>query len=148
MTRTIRNGAMFFILLAGAGVAVAQNDPIAQRRAILKGFGEAAKPIAAMLKGETPFDNATVQKSLATLADGAKQLPALFPVTSKTGGDTAARSNIWDEKPRFEGLYAKLGADATAAAAAIKDEASLKANAGALFGDCKNCHDDYRVKKN
>jgi len=114
---------------------------------VLKGFGDAAKPIAATLKGEAPFDNATVQKSLATLADGAKKLPTLFPDNSKTGGDTAALAKIWSEKAKFEGIFTKLAADATAAGAAIKDEASFKANIGAVMGNCKACHDDYRAKK-
>ena len=140
--------AIFAAAVAVAGSASAQNDPIAQRRAILKGFGEAAKPIADMLKGDTPFDSATVQKSLATFAEGSKKLPGLFPDTSRTGGRTAARSKLWDEKPRFESLFARLGADSVAAAGAITDADSLKASAGKVFGDCKVCHDDYRVKRN
>jgi len=140
-------GFVALAVIAGAGIATAQNDPIAQRQAVLKGFGDAAKPIAATLKGEAPFDNATVQKSLATLADGAKKLPTLFPDNSKTGGDTAALAKIWSEKAKFEGIFTKLAADATAAGAAIKDEASFKANIGAVMGNCKACHDDYRAKK-
>jgi cytochrome c556 len=99
------------------------------------------------MKGETPFNNAVVEKALATYIDGAKKLPALFPDNSKTGEETAALPKIWEEKASFEGIYARLGTDATAAAAAIKDEATLKANFGKILGDCKACHDDYRAKK-
>lgn len=134
------------LVLAVTG-ATAEDSPIAQRKAILKGFGDATKPIGPMLKGETPYDNAVVQKALATLSAGAKKLPSLFPDTSKTGEDTAALPKIWDDKAKFEAIYAKLDTDATAAAAAITDEASLKANIGKVFGDCKSCHDDYRAKK-
>ncbi len=146
MKQVIRLAAAAVLVLAATG-ATAEDSPIAQRKAILKGFGDATKPIAGMLKGETPYDNAVVQKALATIIDGAKKLPALFPDNSKTGEDTAALPKIWEDKAKFEGIYTKLGADAAAAAPAIKDEATLKTNFGRIFGDCKSCHDDYRAKK-
>jgi cytochrome c556 len=139
--------AVATIAVLATGAVLAQTDPIVQRQTILKGIGDATKPIAAMLKGETPYDDATVKKSLGTIADGAKKLPDLFPDTSKTGHDTAALPKIWDDKAKFNAIYAKLAADATAAQGSITDVASLKANMGSVFGDCKSCHDDYRAKK-
>ncbi|NEW87444.1 MULTISPECIES: c-type cytochrome [Rhodopseudomonas] len=130
-----------------SGVAVAQTDVIAQRKAMLKQMGDSTKPIAAMMKGEAKFDQAVVQKSLASIADDAKKLPALFPADSKTGGDTAALPKIWDDKAKFDDLFAKLAAAATAAQGSVKDEASLKASMGSVFGTCKSCHDDFRAKK-
>ena len=130
-----------------AAVATADDSPIVQRKTILKGFGDATKPVAGMLKGEVPFDNAAVQKALATYVEGTKKLPALFPDNSKTGDETAALPKIWEDKAKFEGIYSKLGTDAAAAAVAIKDEASFKANIGKVLGNCKACHDDYRAKK-
>jgi cytochrome c556 len=126
-------GAVAAIAMLATSAAVADDNPIIQRKAILKGIGDATKPIAAMLKGEAPYDNATVQKSLATIADGAKKLPDLFPDNSKTGDDTAALPKIWDDKVKFNAIY---------------DQASLKANIGSVLGNCKSCHDDYRAKKN
>ena len=148
MKIAFRAFAVAAVLISGVSASIAQNDPVAQRRAVLKGFGDAAKAPGAIMKGEQPFDLATVQKSLDVYIDGAKKLPAMFPDTSKTGGETAALPKIWDEKAKFEGIFAKLGADAAAAKAAITDEASFKANMGKVFGDCKACHDDYRAKKN
>jgi cytochrome c556 len=146
MKQVIRFAAAAVLVLTAAS-ATADDSPIAQRKTILKGFGEATKPIAGMLKGEAPFDNAVVQKALATLVTGAKKLPTLFPDTSKTGEDTAALPKIWEDKAKFESIYAKLAADAAAAGPAITDEATLKANFGTIFGDCKSCHDNYRAKK-
>ena len=140
------------LITAAAAIAIsgayAQSAAIAKRKDILKGVGDATKPVAAMLKGEAPFDNAKAQKALATYASAAKELKGLFPADSKTGGDTAALPKIWDEKAKFDAIFDKLAADATAAAGAIKDEASLKANFGKVLGNCKACHDDYRAKKN
>ncbi len=139
------------VISAAAAIAIstayAQSAAIAKRKDILKGFGDATKPVAAMLKGEAAYDGAAVQKALATYAAGAKELKGLFPDDSKTGGDTAALPAIWADKAKFEGIFDKLAADSTAAAAAIKDEASLKANFGKVLGNCKACHDDFRAKK-
>ncbi|MBB5046625.1 cytochrome c556 [Rhodopseudomonas rhenobacensis] len=142
-----RLGIVIALAVLATGAAIAQSDPIAQRKAILKDIGEATKPIAAMAKGEARYDSAVVQKSLATIADGSKKLPDLFPANSKTGGDTAALPKIWDEKTKFDDLFVKLTAAASAAQGTIKDEATLKANIGGVFGNCKSCHDDYRAKK-
>lgn len=139
------------VISAAAAIAIstayAQSAAIAKRQAIYKGWGDATKPVAAMLKGEAPYDGAAVQKALAAYAAGAKDLAGLFPDDSKTGGDTAALPAIWTDKAKFNGILEKIGADATAAAAAIKDEASLKANFGKVLGNCKACHDDFRAKK-
>lgn len=138
-----------FTLAAAAPLAAgnAQNDPIAARQKILKSFGKATKPVAAMLKGQAPFDLAIVRTALQTYVAGAKKLPRLFPENSKTGEKTEALPRIWQEKPRFVGLYGRLGKDAAAAETAITDEASLKTNFHKILGDCKACHDDFRQKK-
>jgi cytochrome c556 len=140
-------GAILAIAVLATGAAVAQNDPIAQRKDILKGIGDATKPISAMLKGEAPYDNAVVQKSLATIAAGSKKLPDLFPDNSKTGGDTAALPKVWEDKATFNDLFVKLTAAASAAQGTITDDASLKANIRNVLGNCKSCHDDFRAKK-
>lgn len=140
-------GAAFAIVVLAAGAAVAEGDAIAQRKAVLKGIGDATKPISAMLKGEAPYDNAQVQASLTVIADGAKKLPTLFPDNSKTGGDTAALPKVWEEKAKFDDLFGKLASAASDAKGTIKDDASLKANIRNVLGNCKTCHDDFRAKK-
>lgn len=143
----MRLGITLAVAVLATGGAIAQNDPIAQRKAILKEIGDATKPIAAMLKGEAAYDNTVVQKSLGIIADGSKKLPNLFPENSKTGGDTAALPKLWDEKAKFDDIFVKLAAAASAAQGSINDEASLKANIRGVLGNCKSCHDDYRAKK-
>ena len=103
-------------------------------------------PVGKMMKGEAPFDLAKVKAALATFQSGAPKLKDMFPDNSRTG-KTEASPRIWDEKARFAALFDKLAADAKAADAAITDEASFKTNFGKVFGDCKACHDDFRIKK-
>lgn len=131
-------------LALGVGGAVAQ-DAIAARKALFKEMGAAAGPIGKMLRGEDAFDLAKVKAGLDLLGKNAKALPANFPENSKTG-DTKALPVIWDNKPKFEGLFAKLASDAAAASAAIKDEASFKAEMGKVLGNCGACHNDFRAK--
>ncbi|HLW92097.1 MAG TPA: cytochrome c [Roseiarcus sp.] len=144
MKRTLFVTAM---VMFGATAVLAQSDAIAQRRALMKENGKAAQAIAAMLKG-APFDLATVQASLKTFVNAAQKAPALFPDDSKTGGDTHALPAIWENKADFNAHFAKLGDDATAALATIKDAASLKATMANFFDDCGSCHQTYRAKLN
>ncbi len=134
------------VLCAGIGAVSADGDAIAQRQALMKSNGNAAKAIGDMLKG-APFDLAVVQAGLKTFANSAAKAPALFPDDSKTGGDTEALPAIWANKPDFEARFAKLGKESAAAMVAITDEASFKAEAPALFKNCGGCHELYRAKK-
>lgn len=121
-------------------------DALTDRQTILKGFGDDTRPVVGMLKGEATFDIAKVKTALATYSAGAAKLPGLFPDNSRTG-KTEASPKIWDEKPKFEAIFAKLKTEAETASAAITDEASFKANFPKVLGNCKACHDDYRIKK-
>ena len=75
------------------------------------------------------------------------KLPTLFPENSKTGGDTAALPAIWDNKADFKAKFAKFGADAKAAQAAVKDLDSFKAAFPDMTKNCGGCHETYRAKK-
>jgi cytochrome c556 len=131
-------------LAVGATAVYAQSAAIKQRQEILKSFGAAMKEPGGMMKGEVPFDLAKVQASLKVLVEGAPKLPALFPDDSKTGGDTKALPAIWEKKAEFVAGYAKLEADAKAAATAIKDEASFKTEWPKIGADCGACHKPFR----
>lgn len=132
----------------GASIAVAEQDPIAARRALMKANGDEAKVGVAMIKGEAPFDLAKAHKIFDTFENAAQKMPALFPETSKTGGDTAARLEIWQNMDDFKARFGKFGADAKAANADVKDLDSFKAAFNAIGkNDCGSCHEKYRVKK-
>jgi cytochrome c556 len=132
----------------GITVVVAQSDPIAARKALMKKNGEEAKIGTAMVKGEAPFDLAKMQTMFATFADSATKMPALFPDNSKTGGETAALPAIWENKADFDARMANFGKNANAAKAEIKDAATFKAKWGGFAKDnCGGCHEKYRQKK-
>jgi len=144
----IRTAFVVAGIALGVSVAVAQQDPIAARRALMKANGDQAKIGAAMMKGEAPFDLEKARKIFATWEDASAKAPALFPDNSKTGGETAADPKIWQNKDDFEARLGKLGTDAKAAAASVTDLDSFKAAFGNIGkNDCGGCHEKYRVKK-
>src|SRR6202034_3120967 len=89
-------------IVLGMSVAIAQQDPIAARKALMKANGDQAKIGAAMLKGEAPFDVDKAQKIFTTFEDAAAKMPSLFPDNSKTGGETAADPKIWESMDDFK----------------------------------------------
>jgi cytochrome c556 len=145
----IRTVVVVSAIALGMCAALAQQDPIAARKALMKANGDQAKIAGAMIKGEAPFDAAAAHKIFATFEDAAGKMPALFPDNSKTGGETAADPKIWDNMADFKARFAKFGDDAKAADGSVKDLDTFKA-AMADIGknDCGGCHQNYRIKKN
>ena len=58
---------LVIVLACGVTAVWAQTDPIAERRALMKHDGEAAKKLFDMSKGKIRFDLTTVKESLKTL---------------------------------------------------------------------------------
>jgi len=132
----------------GITAVAAQSDPIAARKELMKGIGGQTKTGTGMAKGEVPYDQGKAQAIFASYADAAEKGPNLFPDNSKTGGDTAALPAIWENKADFNARFAKFGADAKAAASAVKDGDSFKTTFSEITKNCGGCHQNYRAKKN
>ena len=135
--------------LVAAGVATAFAGPIEDRQALMKTMAKNTKELAAVAKGETPFDAAKVKALLQVYIDDSAKLPTLFPDDSKTGGTdpTTAAPKIWEDQAGFKTAATKLGTDATAALAAA-DQASFAKAFGTVASNCNACHGTYRIKKN
>ena len=136
-------------LLLGAGAVVAQQDIVKQTQTVMKGNGKNAGAMAAMLKGEKPYDQATVDTALAQFEDTAKKLPTLFPESIKglkAEGDYSASSKIWEDKAGFDAHIASFAKVVAEAKSKIKDIDSLKATFPAVGKECGGCHETFRVK--
>jgi cytochrome c556 len=136
---------MGLVMAVGLSAALADGDPIKQRRDLMKANGDATKAVVGIMKG-APFDLAAVKAALKSYADAAAKAPALFPDSSKTG-DTNALPAIWENKADFEARFAKFASDVDAASTAIVDEASFKATMPGVLKNCGGCHEQYRAKK-
>ena len=136
-------------LLLGAGAVVAQQDIVKQTQTVMKGNGKNAGAMAAMLKGEKPYDQTTVDTALAQFEDTAKKLPTLFPESIKglkAEGDYSASSKIWEDKAGFDAHIASFAKVVAEAKSKIKDLDSLKATFPAVGKECGGCHETFRVK--
>lgn len=139
----LRYVAAVATLAIGATIVHAQSSAIADRKAAFKAMGGGAGNIGAINKGEKPFDLAVVQAALAVFDEQSAKLKTLFPDGSDVG-DTNTLPAAFAKKTEFLAGFDKLNADAKGAAAAIKDEASFKANIGKVFSNCGGCHKEYR----
>jgi cytochrome c556 len=105
--------------------------------------------LAAMVKGEKPYDQATVDAALAQFEDTARVLPTLFPEASKgmkPEGDYSASPKIWEDKPGFEEHITSFAKALAEAKGKIKDLDTLKAELSVVSKQCGGCHETYRLK--
>jgi len=129
----------------GATVVLAQGDPIAARKALMKDNGTQGRIASEMIAGKQPFDLAKARTVLKTFAAVSEKSKPLYPESSKSG-DTAALPAVWENKVDFEAKLAKLGADAKAAEGKVTDLESFKAVMGEVGKDCGGCHRTYRKR--
>jgi cytochrome c556 len=136
-------------LLLGVGAVVAQQDVVKSTQTVMKGNGKNAGAMAAMLKGEKPYDQATVDTAMAQFEDTAKKLPTLFPDSIKglkAEGDYSSSPKIWEDKAGFDAHIASFAKVVMDAKAKIKDLDTLKASFPAVGKECGGCHETFRVK--
>lgn len=136
-------------LLLGLGAVWAQQEPVKEVQALMKGNGRNAGAMAAMVKGDKPYDQATVDAALAQFEDTAKKMPSLFPDSAKGvkgDGDYSTSAKVWEDKAGFDAKIASFAKTVGEAKAKIKDLDTLKANFPAIGKECGGCHETYRVK--
>ncbi len=144
----IKVAAFCIASLVGTTASIA-SDPIADRKAMMKNVGAAMRVAGGMAQGKIPFDSLAAELAMRVMNSSAAGFPALFPDSSKSGGDTEAAPKIWEDKAGFAAVSATFrDTSAKAVAAAKAGEGDFKAAFGAVAKNCKACHQDYRIKKN
>ena len=136
--------------LLSVGAVVAQQDLVKVYQAQMKGNGKNAGALAAMVKGEKPYDQSAVNAALAQFEDTVKKFPTLFPESTKglkPEGDYSASPKIWEDKAGFESHVASFAKAVTDAKGKIKDLDTLKAELPVIGKQCGGCHETYRIKK-
>ena len=138
------------VLMLGATAVIAQQDQLKDTQTMMKGNGKNAGALSAIVKGEKPYDQATVDAALAQFDDTAKKLPKLFPASLKGkpfDGDYSPSSKIWEDKAGFADHIASFGKVVGEAKGKIKDLDTLKAELPIIGKQCGGCHETYRIKK-
>src|SRR3954465_1389830 len=127
----IRSVVVVGTLLLGVGAVWAQQDVVNQVQTIMKGNGKNAGALAAMVKGEKPYDQATVDAALAPFDETAKKLPTLFPASTKgmkpPEGDYSTSPKVWEDKAGFDARIEAFAKAVTEAKGKIKNLDALKA---------------------
>src|SRR6266851_5716900 len=75
----IRTALVVAMLAFGATALVAQSDPIAARKALMKANGDQSKVATDMLEAKQPFNLDAAKKVFATFAEAGEKAPVLFP---------------------------------------------------------------------
>jgi cytochrome c556 len=145
----IRTFVVVGTILLGVGAVAAQQDVVKQVQTLMKGNGKNAGALGAMIKGEKPYDQATVDAALAQFDETAKKLPTLFPESTKglkPEGDYSTSPKVWEDKAGFDARILAFAKAVTEAKGKIKDVDSLKAELGVVGKTCGGCHETYRLK--
>ena len=141
----IRTVLAMATVAVGIGAVVAQTDPIAARKDLMKQSNKYAKAVNAMVKGEQPFTAETVAAAYSTWDNTSSQFGKLFPDNSKEGSNTRAKGAIWEKRKDFDtklAAFSKAVADGKAKASSLD---GVKASMGAINDACNNCHEVYRA---
>ena len=132
MIRTVLAVASVAAIALGVSAALAQQDPVKERKALMKEMGQQAKIGGDMIKGDATFDLQKAHKIFATVETNAAKAPALFAqkvLDEPTADDPyTADPKIWDRMDDFKARLARLGDDAKAADAKVTDLDSFKAD--------------------
>lgn len=137
------------VLGAGAVFAAGSaDDMINARQAEMKANMKAVKVLVSVLKGETPYDAATVRGAVKIMTDARAEGEAqdVWNVASQNGATvkSEAKPEVWSDAAGFAEAWTKFDS-AVASVSSTTDEASFKAAFPALGGACKGCHETFRA---
>ena len=121
---------------------------IKYRQSALYLLGWNIGPIAAMVKGEIPYDPEALELRARRLAQIAPMIPEGFPPDSQSGAPTKAKPDIWQNMDDFRAKAAELARVTAlfAETAKTRDLKQIGTGLGEVGGACKACHDKYRAE--
>lgn len=141
--------AIAMAVVTGNATAQAKpEDVIKYRQSVYKVMGWNFAPMAAMVKGEKPFDKEAFTRHAMILSQMSPLAMEGFAAGSDKGAETKAKPEIWTKSADFKEKMDKMVGE-TKKLAAIASTGSfddIKKQFGATAGSCKACHDDYRNK--
>jgi cytochrome c556 len=132
-----------------APAAFANDDgEIKYRKSVMKSVGGHMGAIAGIMKSET-VNTAHLQLHADSLATLSAIAGDLFPADSDMGADTTVLPAVWEKPEDFAKAIKQFQDAATGFSVAVKtgDMAQTGAAMGKLGEACKNCHENFREKK-
>ena len=134
-------------VFANTAFAQKPEDAIKYRQGVYRTIGWNFGPMAAMAKGDRPYDAAAFARHAEIVAFMSK-LPLEGFVPGSDTGETKAKPEIWLDMDDFKAKLEKMQAEAAKLAEVAKagDLNTIKAQFGETGKACKACHDKYRNK--
>ena len=137
--------------LAVRRAAFAADDPIAARQAIMDCNGASAAVAGGMLKEEIPYSPAVGKAVIASLNADRPHHRELFPRGQQRPREERRRAQDPGGSRRLQAALAKFSTDVAAALQASgkdgpADKAAFQAAVQPVLGNCKTCHETFRLK--
>ena len=131
-----------------AGAQARPEQLLKQRQSGMALIGWYFGPIGAMMRGDRPFDAAVVARNAGYL-EVLVQMPAEGFQPSTKDLKSAARPEVWTDKPKFDQAMESMQGEISKLAQVAKggDQAAIRTQFGAVGKTCAACHDNYRVKQ-
>ena len=122
-------------------------DAVKYRKAVFQVMSNHMGRVGAVVKGQRPYDKASLEADVAIIETMAKQPWIAFPTNSATA-DSTAHAVIWQEPEKYQAAADKLQAEVAklSAAARAGDLAAIRTAFGSTGQSCKACHDNFRRK--
>ncbi len=138
-------------LAALAVPAFAADDPIATRQALMDNNGAAAAAAGAMLKDEIAYSPVIGKAVIQAFNATAHAYGDYFPEGSLDPARSYASPKIWEDMAGFQAEIGKFQENVAAALTASgktgpADKAAFAAAVQPIFGNCKSCHEGYRIE--
>lgn len=120
-------------------------DAIKYRQSTYRVIGWNFGAMAAMVKGEKPYDKDGFARN-AAIVEFMGKLPLEGFIPGSDKGDTKARPEIWGRMDDFKTKMNRMNEETAKLASVARggnfDE--IKKQFGATAATCKSCHDDYK----
>jgi cytochrome c556 len=145
-----RTSLLAVTFAAIATTVFAQADLVAARKALMGETGKYMyRALPNMIKGDQPYDQATVDAAFAQMAGAAKKLPSLYAESTKgapPSGRFGGSAKIWENKADFDAKVAAYGAAVAAGKGKATSLEGLKEAYSTVSRTCDSCHDSYRIR--
>ena len=151
MHKAAKLGLGAALAAAFAATAFAQVTPdrvIKYRQSAFQVMAWNMGPMAAMVKGERPYDKDEFLKRAQNVEHAALAPWEGFGPGTDAGAPTKAKPEIWKDTAKFKQYQDALQAETVKLVAAAKTGSldAVKGPFGAVGKACSNCHDDFRAK--
>lgn len=142
------SAAVSAMLVGSVSAETKAEKSIEYRQGVYTVIGWNFGTMAAMVKGEVPYDKEAFAKRAANVATMAPMVLEGFGPGTDKGAPTKAKPEIWTKMDDFKSKLAKMNEEATKLAAISKTGSfdEIKKQFGATGASCKACHDDYKNK--